>query len=344
MFPPFQAHALVPGGHLQTILGCYLPGVRLQTPATQQHVRLPDGDLIVLHENAPPQWRPGDRAALLVHGLGGSHRSGYMVRGAAKLYSLGVRVFRMDLRGCGAGADLAKHPIHAGRSEDISAALDQVMENCPNSPVALAGYSMGANLALKFVGELGALAPACLQSVMAVSPPIDLIQCSENMGRGLSRYYDQTFVRGLLRAARRRRLSHPEATHPSLSPIPKSLREFDQLFTAPLGGFRDADDYYTRASSGKVLKQIAVPTLIVAAADDPIIPVESFERADYSASTTLLIAAGGGHLGFIGRGGVDPDRRWLDWRLVEWVFRDHAPPPAPHSDPLASKRAVVVFP
>ena len=319
MFPSFIPHPLVRGGHAQTVLGCYLPGLKW-APGSQQHlVTLPDGDRIVLHDDLPNASKERDRAALLVHGLGGSHESTYMQRTAAKLVAKGVRVFRMDLRGCGAGASLAKLPTHAGRSDDVGAALAHVMETCADLPVFLVGFSMGANHVLKLLGEMGRQRPANLAGAMAVAPPIDLMDCSRNMERGVNRLYNKSFLRNLLRAAAIRRQRVPKEFDPPLTPLPRRLREFDERFTAPLGGYSSADDYYHRASSRPLLKEIEVPTVVVAAADDPIVPVGPFEAATYSNSTNLVIVPSGGHLGFFGVKGADPDRRWMDWRIVEWV-------------------------
>jgi len=332
-FPHFRPHPLIRGGHLQTIVGCYLPWQRINYGATQHHVALPDGDKIALHDDLPASggergqgtgdsgqdWRPGDSIVLLLHGLGGCHQSGYMQRCAVKLTARGYRTFRMDLRGYGAGFPLARHPVHAGRSEDAAAVLNYVIDLCPDSPIHLVGFSMGANIVLKLAGELGPLAPGNLASVMAVAPPIDLLECSRNMQRPLNRFYDRKFVNALLKHIELRKVHVPGALHRPLDPPPRRLIEFDNRFTAPLAGFADAEDYYIRASSGALLRHIAVPTLILTAANDPIIPVGPFETASYSPTTKLLITPCGGHLGFIARRGSDPDRRWLDWRVVEWI-------------------------
>ncbi|HZN35290.1 MAG TPA: alpha/beta fold hydrolase [Pirellulaceae bacterium] len=353
-FPNFRPHPLIRGGHLQTVVGSYLPWLKVHYRARQHHVPLPDGDQIVLHDDLPASpvscslspvsrsdatWQPGDPVALLLHGLGGCHQSGYMQRCAVKLAERGYRVFRMDLRGYGAGFPLARHPVHAGRSEDAAAALSYVIETCPDSPIHLVGFSMGANIVLKLAGELGSQAPPHLASVMAIGPPIDLIECSKNMQRGWNRLYDRRFARNLVRFIQQRSQVRPDALSRPLVPQPRSLLDFDAIFTAPLSGFADTDDYYTQASSGRLLPRITVPTLIVTAASDPIIPVGPFERASYSPSTQLIITPCGGHLGFVGARGVDPDHRWLDWRIVEWVA-SHAVRPAadPRSRPTAHSR------
>jgi predicted alpha/beta-fold hydrolase len=253
----------------------------------------------------------------------------------AKQNERGYRVFRMDLRGCGAGFAHARHPIHAGRSDDALAAIRFVMSLCPHSPIHVVGFSMGANIILKMAGELAAQAPPELASVMAVCPPIDLTECSRNIQLGRNLIYDRSFVTGLLRHLERRKRLVPDALVRPLHPRPRRLLDFDSQFTAPLAGFADAYDYYARASSGPLLKHIAVPTLIVTSASDPIIPVSSFERAAYSPTTELVVAPCGGHLGFVAQRGIDSDRRWLDWRIIQWIAA-HAKerqPPAPHLRP-----------
>src|SRR5207237_2942807 len=247
-FPVFRPHPLLRGGHLQTIAGVYLPG-NVRIDSVQQRVPLPDGDQIVLHDDGPPQRGVGvspartnsgqagslpyEPVGILIHGLGGTHQSGYMVRGSAKLRAKGVRVFRMDLRGCGAGMALARQPLHAGRSEDVAAALEHVSRQCPGSPIHLVGFSMGGNMALKLAGELGQQAPTYLASVMAVGPPIDLAECSRCMDRGLARVYDRTFVRNLMRHVRRQLVLVPDVATRPLLPRPRRLIEFDDSFTAP---------------------------------------------------------------------------------------------------------------
>jgi predicted alpha/beta-fold hydrolase len=311
--PPFRPHPLVRGGHLQTIVGSYLPSPT-SNGAALHRVPLPDGDAIALHDDG---GLSDHAVVILVHGLAGSHQSGYVVRSSTKLRAVGVRVFRMDLRGCGAGMALARHPLHAGRSEDLAAVIDYVHRACPGGSIHVVGFSMGANIALKLAGEQGAAAR--FASVMAVSPPIDLAMCTRHIARGFSRVYDRRFVSSLVEHVRQRITLVPDALSRPLTPHPRRLVDFDSLFTAPLSGFADVHDYYSRASSAIVLSKIAVPTLIVTATSDPIVPVDSFERAKYSPTTQLVLAPCGGHLGFVAARGTDADRRWIDWRVVEWV-------------------------
>jgi predicted alpha/beta-fold hydrolase len=317
--PTFRPHPLLRSGHAQTLAAGYWPHALPPYRAVQRLVGLDNGDQLVLHDDCPEEWRTGDRTVLLVHGLAGCHGSTYMRRIAHKLNRRTVRTFRMDLRGCGAGVGLARLPYHSGRSADCAAALEAIGAICPGSPCAIVGFSLGANIVLKLLGECGAAPPAGLDRGMAVSPPVDLVSCSLHLRRPQSRLYDRHFVSLLMaRIAQRRRLL-PEAPAPALARRPRTLYELDDQFTAPLWGFASADDYYRQSSSGPLLGAVRVPTLILAARDDPVIPDECYGALALSPAVSLHLLDHGGHLGFIGARSPDPDRRWLDWRVVQWA-------------------------
>lgn len=224
----------------------------------------------------------------------------------------------MDLRGAGAGMLLAKRPYYAGCSEDAAAAVNAVRKICPNSPIVVVGFSMSGNVVLKMAAEWGENAPAPLDSVIAIAPPLDLEECSQSLRKGFNRVYDEVFLRYLYRLVREKhKLTNGQSPAPP-NPAPRSLREFDDRYTAPLSGFRDVADYYARASAKPMLPQIRVRTVIVASQDDPIVPAKIFQGLSLSDSTTIVQPAGGGHLGFYARTGIDPDRHWLDWRICDW--------------------------
>ncbi len=219
--PPFRPHPFVRGGHAQTVAAVVWPGRLAVYRATRHQVRLTDGDVIVLHDDVPDGWPRGGPAALLVHGLAGCHLSPYMVRVAAKLNAASIRTFRIDLRDCGAGQGLAQQPYHAGKSEDVLAALAEVAARCPESDLSLVGFSLGGNLVLKLLGQSPADVPLRLRRAAAVNPPIDLVSCARRCGRrwrgsttgtlsascgGSSRAADRTFPtrrRATLRQAAR---------------------------------------------------------------------------------------------------------------------------------------------
>lgn len=314
---PFVPHPLVRGPHLQTLAGAYLPGERLAYRARQRQVPLDDGDALVLHDDQPDSWRPGDRAALLLHGLAGCHLSPYMQRIAAKMAARGARVFRMDLRGAGAGADLAKRPYHSGLSDDAAAALEFIARLCPDSPTSLVGFSLGANIALKLLGELGEASCGGLDRAVVVSPPVDLAACCERLARWPNTFYDRHFVRLLRRHVRRGVQTPPRPAAGRDWQSARRLRDFDDAFTAPLWGFGSAENYYRQCSSGAFAARVRRPTLVLAAEDDPLVPGELVRRVAWPSCAQLLLSRHGGHLGFVARTGLDPDCRWMDWRVVE---------------------------
>lgn len=356
-FPAFRRHPLIRSPHAQTILGVYWPSGHFPYVARTHILHLGDGDRLVLHDDCPggtvagetplrgyaayerrllstaPKepptsanktsanknvWQPGDPVVLLLHGLGGSHRSTYCVRTAQYLNEMGVRVFRLDHRGCGAGYSLALQPGHAGRSADVAAAIHGIRKLCPGSPLVVVGYSLSGNMLLKMAGEMGDEIPADLDSIVAVAPPIDLARCCETLTRGWGKIYDRSFVGGLTKQLASRHRSIPRAYAP-LDPPAKTLIDFDDRYTARVSGFENGADYYARSSAMHFVKDIRLPAWVISASDDPLVPPGVIEGAPWPGHVRVTITSGGGHLGFIGRGGIDPTRRWLDWRVVDWV-------------------------
>ena len=318
-YPSFEPHPLLWNGHLQTLGALLFSNHRSPGSARQHIVWLDDGDGIVLHDDCPPGWRPTGRTALLIHGLAGCHESSYMQRIAAKLNERRVRTFRMDLRGCGAGLRLARFPYHSGRSEDAAAAVRYIAGLCPDSPTTLAGFSLGGNIALKLLGELGGERLGNLERAIAVSPPADLSACAAALGRRSNRLYEQQFVGLLVRLVRQRRKLLPDAPAVRLHRWPRSLPEFDDAFTARVCGFGTAANYYRVCSAAPLVSRIRIATVILGARDDPLVPAEGLEKLRLPANVQLRLTRHGGHLGFVARRGSDRDRRWMDWRVVEWV-------------------------
>jgi predicted alpha/beta-fold hydrolase len=318
-FPEFVPHPLLRGPHLQTIFGSLARTPRIAYSARQHIVDLEDNDQVVIHDDCPATWREGRRVALLLHGVSGSHASPYLVRATARLNAIGVRVFRLDMRGCGAGLAIADRPGHAGRSEDVVDVLAAIEKVCPGSPVTMVGYSMGGNIALKLLGECGDTPPGLLDRAIVVSPPIDLAACCAQIERGLNWIYQRSFVRRLVAQIRRRRLFSKTVAAIPLEPLPRRICEFDARFTAPLSGFKGVDDYYRRCSAAPLLGSIRVQTLVITAANDPLVPVELFDKHARSDAIEMHITPCGGHLGYYGISGIDPDRWWLDWRIIDRI-------------------------
>lgn len=214
---------------------------------------------------------------------------------------------------------LARRSYNGGCSDDLCAATRWVADHCPGSPISLIGFSLGGNIALKLLGEDRTDLPQAVDQTVAVSPPISLVESSRRMSTGPGRYYNRYLARLLYRQLLVRRQVQPDLVDAVFTRPPRSVYEFDDVFTAPLAGFGTADNYYRLCSSATHLKNIAVRTLILTAGDDPLIPAEPFRSHPLSPAITLRMTDFGGHLGFYARPNGDPDRHWMDWRIVEWI-------------------------
>ena len=313
-------------GHVQTLVGTYVFGrwtnhsVLVPIASTTGEVLLNDGDRLVYHDDCPAEWQPGDRVALLLHGLAGSHLSPYMIRIASKLNQRNVRTFRLNWRGCGTGVSLARYPYHSGRTDDVLATIAELQRLCPMSPLCLIGFSMGGNITLKLLGETGALAngTAGVTRAVAVCPPIDLLVTVESLKSGLASWYDAYFAKACIRDVRRRQELRPDAIVPEgwYEQLPRTMREFDDSFTAPVCGFASGAEYYKRSSALQFLPTITTPTLIIASQDDPVVPFSPSSEAVLSGSTKLMAPKHGGHMGFVTT--VGPG--WLDEQVIDWTL------------------------
>lgn len=327
--PRFRPARLLAHRHVQTIVPFLIS--RRGLAGEQHKISLSDGDQIVLQDNSPDDWRPGSSVALLMHGLTGCHNSGYMVRIARKLTAAGVRVFRMDHRGVGAGRGLAKCPYHAGRSDDLRQVVSWLETQVPDSPILLAGFSISGNLLLKYLGEEPAPSPAVTRA-SAVCPPILLSECVRFMRTSLpGRLYDRQFARWLVGEVLNSPLWRDDV------PLAKDYRrvrrilDFDEAYTAPASGFVDAADYYHQSSAASRISDITVPTLVLAARDDPMVPSTSFDGLAPPDCVRIHMTDQGGHLGFYCRRGMLPDRYWMDWFVIDWLLQE-TESPVPKTD------------
>ncbi len=318
---PFKAAPWAPGGHLQTIISYYLPWQGELPAAARLRIPVSEGDTLLALRNSPPSPQQQPKIVVLFHGLGGHADSPYMLRIGARFFSRGWEVIRINHRGAGEGAGLARHLYHSGRSEDIAAVLDTLSRQHPETPMIAVGFSLSGNMLLKYLGEGIHTVPDNLCGAFAINPPVDLALCAEAISRRSNVIYDQRFVRMLRASLQERRQAFADFTHPEL-PSRLSLREFDELITAPLCGFADAADYYARCSANQFMEAIRTPTLVIAADDDPFIPVETYTRLRETRHLRLLITRSGGHVGFIHRDRTPlGDRRWLDYVLLHEAQR-----------------------
>jgi predicted alpha/beta-fold hydrolase len=285
-------------------------------PSRLHVVPLADGDALAAHETTPPGWTAEVPTVLLVHGLGGCHRSAIMQRLTNEFTQRGLRVVRVDLRGAGAGAHLARRVYNAACADDVRSVAEFCLGGAPASPLYLVGISLGGNIVLNVAGDAAARPLAGLDAVAAMSPPVDLVLCSAMLST--LPFYDRYYARNL-----RRQVEEHEARLPELprARFPKKLtmRLFDDLYTAPRGGFADAMDYYRRASALPKIRHIQVPTLILSARDDPFIAVPPLEELQSLTNPRVHLVPKGGHLGFLGRDGAG-GWRWGERQVTEWIL------------------------
>ncbi|WP_146576475.1 YheT family hydrolase [Neorhodopirellula pilleata] len=334
--PPFVPNRWFRGGHLQTLIS---PKERKLFPADgatyQRHrIDLADGDAMAIHDDTPPNWDPKRGSVLMIHGICGCHAAGYMVRFQHRLNAIGIRTFRLDMRGCGDSGPMCGSITHAGRSEDVLSAIDFIGDliDDPASPIGGIGVSLGGNQWLLAAGRVGNGFHARPQAwsrvgpILAIAPPIDLQACSDAMQSPKLRFYNRYFIHNLLRRASPMLRQNPIYQNAISRPKPRTLRLFDRLITAPLGGFNSEIHYYGESSAVKVVEHINVPTMVVTSADDPLVPIESFapldryrsEKTENHSLVRLMVTAAGGHHGFL-----QQDRTsWSD-ELVAAFFEPH---------------------
>ena len=301
-YAPFVPRRGLRNGHVQTLVGNYLPRPPFELVSTAELVEVDpaDGSRVLCHTSWQPEAVRSERLTVtLVHGLEGSSDSRYMRGLAARAWVAGCNVVRMNMRNCGGTEELTPTLYHSALSGDVGAVIRHCVRTQGVQRVALVGYSMGGNLVLKLAGEWGAAAP--LVAVAAVCPAIDLAAGSDALHQPVNRMYEWHFLRGLMARFRRKAALYPHIYDTrGVGPI-RSLRMFDDRIVARYCGFRDADDYYFRAASARVADRIAVPTLILRALDDPFIPLLPETRAALEANrhVTLLETAHGGHCAYL---------------------------------------------
>ncbi len=327
----FQPRRFLSNGHLQTILGNYLPREDHLPPAEAQLVEVSpatDNQIssqVLCHCHwQSPEVRATRPTAIILHGLEGSSKSQYVIGNANKLWLAGANIVRMNMRNCGDTEHLSPTLYHSGLSGDVLAVLRHFTAVYNLESISLIGYSMGGNIMLKLAGELGSHAPRELHSVIGVSPALDLGPSADALHKPLNRVYEFKFLHALLRRFRRKAALFPRAYDSNQATGIHSLRDFDHRITALYSGFASADDYYSRASAARVLSSIAVPTLILHAADDPFVHITPQSRAEIAANPyiTFIEPAHGGHCAFLANANraAHDDGYWAEQTTLKFLF------------------------
>jgi predicted alpha/beta-fold hydrolase len=233
-----------------------------------------------------------------------------------------LNVVLLNQRNCGGTEELSAGLYHSGLTNDPRHVIEHLRTVDRLPAIVVAGYSLGGNLAVKLAGEYGADAPRELLGIAAVSPIIEVAECVRALERRSNLLYEWNFVWNLKARIRRKHKAWP-GRYPleRLSRV-RSVRSFDDVFTAPHFGFKDADDYYYRASAMRVIDRVQVPALIVAAKDDPFVPWRPFADPKVMANPhiTVELSDHGGHCAFVGQNGVrGKDVYWAEHRVIEWA-------------------------
>jgi predicted alpha/beta-fold hydrolase len=237
-----------------------------------------------------------------------------------KALAAGMNVVRLNMRNCGGTEHLTPTLYHAGQTEDLRQVIAELIERDGVKQICLVGFSLGGNVVLKLAGEYGETAPPELRAVAAVSPSIHLKSCVESIEARSNRLYHWQFVREMKSRLARKARFFPDRYDPAHLAEIRSIRMFDDTYTAPHSGFRDSSDYYERASAMPFIRSIALPALIVHAKDDPLIPFGPFEEEELATPFVSLLAPDrGGHVGFIAEKNGDSDFFWAEHRALEFV-------------------------
>jgi predicted alpha/beta-fold hydrolase len=287
------------------------------------HIRYFDtapGTRVVAHCHWQPQpWLHPTLIAL--HGLESSSNAHYVRGLSEKAFAAGFNAIRLNQRNCGGTEHLSEGLYHSGLTQDPLAVMDELLHVDRLPSLAIAGYSLGGNLALKLAGELGANRPEELRAVCAVSPTMDLACCVAALEQRQNAIYQWNFVRNLKRRMRRKAAAFPGRW--PLGPLGRvrTIRDFDDAYTAPHHGFRDAADYYHRASAMRVIDKIAVPTLIITSADDPFVPPAPFSEPAVmrNPNITVRLTERGGHCAFVEESRDGYDGYWAEQQIVEFA-------------------------
>jgi predicted alpha/beta-fold hydrolase len=318
----FQPHPWLHGGHIQTLAAFFLPR-RIDLPAAEKRlIEVEPGISVLCHCH----WQEERRNALtliIVHGLEGSSESQYMLGIARNSLAAGMNVVRMNQRNCGGMDHCAPTLYNSGRSADVAAVARNIVESDGVPGFVLVGFSMGGNLVLKLAGEWGSGGLIEFRGVVAVCPAINLAAGADALHEPANRIYEYYFLLQLFQRYRRKVRLFPDTFEASRVRGVRTLREFDDRVTAYYCGFTGAVDYYSRSAAANVIDQIARPTLVIHAVNDPFIRILPETRAKLlsNPNITYVETEDGGHCSFISERDDDPayDGRWAEREVVEFA-------------------------
>ena len=317
----YQAPWWLPGGNLQTIWSALYARTGRGAPIAYRRERwnTPDGDFLDADWLDATPARAEMPLLVMFHGLEGSSRSHYALAFADLARERGMRLVVPHFRGCSGEMNRAPRAYHSGDYEEIGWILARVRAQHVG-PVWAVGVSLGGNALMRWAAQAGDTAARSVDATACVCSPLDLAAGSAAIGQGFNRLvYTRMFLRTMKSKALKKLAQHPGLFDVQAMRAARDLYAFDNLFTAPLHGFRDVDDYYARASARPHLHRIRVPALVLHAVNDPFVPAYSLPRAgEVGPCVTLWQPSQGGHVGFP-RGGLPGDVRQMPEAVVDWL-------------------------
>jgi predicted alpha/beta-fold hydrolase len=315
---PFRPAWWARSGALQTV-AAIRPSAPLPDYASETW-QTPDDDDLRVHFVAPEGLRADAPVALLLHGLEGDRRSPYAREFARLAARRGWRPCVMEYRSCGGPLNRRRRTYHSGETTDLAFVVRQLLARFPQAPLLVVGYSLGGNVVLKWLGEVGAAAPDRLVAAAAVSAPFELAvcaqQCDTRYGGAIARW----FLRSLIPKAVAKARQFPGWCDVARVRACRTFRAYDDLVTAPVHGFLGVDHYYQTQGCGQFLPAIRRPALLLAAQDDPLLHPSVLPRATAAASPWLhpCFPARGGHVAFVDGGTPLRPRRWAEPRVLRF--------------------------
>ena len=305
--------------HFQTIYSSLFRS-HIDIKFQKKRFTLSDGDFLECYWHKTSQRVKNTPLVILFHGLAGDYKSPYIQGVIQELDRDGYDSVLMHFRGCAESDNKLPRSYHSGDSGDALEFIQSVKNEFKNSKIYSVGYSLGANMLLKLLGELQE--NTLIEKAVAVSPPMQLDVCANQMNKGFSKYYQYRLLKDLNNSLHRKYDRHSMHEHLQLKKEEiknlKTFWEFDAAYTAPIHGFTSAKDYYTKASSKQYLKDIKTPTLIIHSIDDPFMTPEVIpHKHELSENIEFELTQNGGHVGFVG-GTLFKPEYWLEKRVVRF--------------------------
>ena len=316
---PFTPAFGLANRHIQTLFSTLF---RKQVAPTVhiEKFELSDEDFVECYwSSVPIDSRP---IVVLFHGLTGSFQSSY-IQGAMNLLSQNdFHIVLMHFRGCSGKDNLLPRSYHSGDTSDAREFISYLNKQYPNNQIFAVGYSLGANMLLKLLGEQETTLN--IKAAISVSAPLQLDICANRMNRGFSKFYQYRLMKDLKKTLLRKYKKHDMKKLIGIDEDEvkklKNFWEFDVAYTAPIHGFKSAQDYYTKSSAKQYLKDIKTDTLLIQALDDPFMsPAVLPQKEEISDKLSLELYKHGGHVGFIS-GTIFKPQYWLEQRILSYFM------------------------